>query len=104
MSSRLEIILSLADENPAEPLAQYMAGNELLNAAQPARAVAYLDRYVALLPGGDLGAAFRMLGRAHRELGDLEAARGAYEQGCRSALAHGHGDLAEAIRAEMEGP
>ncbi len=103
MSSRLATILGLADENPQEPMPQVMAGNELLNAGEPARALEYLGRYVALLPGGDLGAAYRMMGRAHLALGDRQASRRAFEQGLGSALAHGHGDLAGAIRQEMEG-
>jgi predicted Zn-dependent protease len=103
MSSRLETVLSLADENPDEPMPQIMAGNELLNAGEPARALAYLDRYVALLPGGDVGAAYRMKGRAHHLLGEAEAAQLAFGSGLASALAHGHGDLAQAIREEMQG-
>jgi predicted Zn-dependent protease len=102
VSTRLATILGLADENPDEPMPQVMAGNELLNAGQPTRALEYLERYVALLPGGDLGAAHRMMGRAHLALGDRQASRRAFEQGLESALAYGHGDLAGAIREEMD--
>ena len=100
MTARLEAILALVAENPDEPIARYMAGNELLNEGQPARALEHLRRYVELLPDGDLGAAWRMIARAHAGLGEPERAREAYEEGIRAALAHGHGDLAAAIRQE----
>jgi predicted Zn-dependent protease len=104
VSTRLETIVGLADENPNEPMPQVMAGNELLNAGEPARALQYLERYAALLPGGDLGAAYRMMARAHLALGDREGARRAFELGLASALSHGHGDLAAALKDEMEAP
>lgn len=102
MTSRLDTILELAADNPDQPMPQYMAGNELLNAGQPGRALGHLRRYVAMLPGGDVGAACRMMGRACLELGDVDAARSAFAGGIEAALAHGHGDLAAAIRGEME--
>ena len=99
--TRLETILALAEESPTEPMPQYMAGNELLNDGQPRRALEYLARYVEMLPGGDLGAAYRLMARAHVELGEVEPAREMFEAGARAALAHGHRDLAVAIRDEM---
>jgi predicted Zn-dependent protease len=102
VSERLQTVLALADENPAEPMAQYMAGNELLNAGLPARAIEYLTRYVSMRAGADLGAAYRLIGRAHAELGQREAAREAFQAGIESALAHGHSDLAQAIGDELE--
>ena len=101
MTSRLQRVLDLVAENPDEPMPRYMAGNELLNAGDYAGAVDHLRRYVDMLPHGDVGAAFRMLGRAWLGLGDEAAARNAFLAGIEAALAHGHGDLAEAIREEL---
>lgn len=102
MTSRLDMILSLVAENPDEPMPRYMAGNELLNAGRPDAAVEHLRRYVEMLPDGDVGAAYRILGRAYAELGDADRAREAYRAGVDAALAHGHGDLAAAIREDMQ--
>lgn len=101
MTARLEMILRLAAENPAEPMPHYMAGNELLNAGEPARALEFLGRYVEMLAGGDVGAAYRMMARAHLALGNAGAARESFADGIRAALAHGHGDLAAAMRDEL---
>ena len=103
MNDRLRMILELVAENPDEPMPRYMAGNELLNAGDLAGAAAQLTRYVEMLPDGDVGAAYRLLGRAYQALGDEAAARQAFASGVRAALAHGHGDLADAIRDEMGG-
>lgn len=102
MTSRMEMVLELAAANPQEPMPQFMAGNELLNAGEHARALEYLERYVSLLPGGDVGAAYRLMGRAHLGMGDREGAKDAFAEGIRAALAHRHGDLAEAISQEVE--
>jgi predicted Zn-dependent protease len=101
-TNRLEMILELAAENPNEPMAQYMAGNELLNAGEAVRAIEHLRRYVEMLPGGDVGAAYRLMGRAYLALGDDQNARGSFDSGIRAALAHGHGDLAQNIREEIK--
>jgi predicted Zn-dependent protease len=103
VTDRLQMILELVAENPDEPMPRYMAGNELLNAGDHFGAVAQLTRYVEMMPEGDTGAAYRLLGRAHRGLGDEAAAREAFAEGIRAALAHGHGDLAAAIREELGG-
>ncbi|MFN2433030.1 MAG: tetratricopeptide repeat protein [Gemmatimonadota bacterium] len=103
MTSRLEMVLELVAEHPGEPMPRYMAGNELLGAGDFAGAVAHLRRYIEMLPEGDVGAAYRLLARAHRALGDEPAARESFAEGIRAALAHGHRDLAEAIRGEIEG-
>lgn len=97
------MVLGLVAENPEEPMVHYMAGNELLSTGDPARALEHLRRYIAMLPKGDLGAAYRLIGRARAELGDLEGAREAFDAGIRAALAHGHGDLAAAIEEELAG-
>ena len=96
------MILRLVEENPTEPMPHYMAGNELLNAGEPARALEHLRRYVEMLPAGDVGAAYRLMGRAYAELGDAAGSRRAYEAGIRAAQSHGHGDLAAAIREDLE--
>ncbi|MBA2565675.1 MAG: hypothetical protein H0V09_09675 [Gemmatimonadetes bacterium] len=102
MSSRLRRVLDLVEENPDEPLPRYMAGNELLNSGDAEGAVEHLIRYVEMLPGGDVGAAWRMLGRAYVALGREDEARSACEAGIRAALAHRHGDLAAAIEHDLE--
>jgi tetratricopeptide (TPR) repeat protein len=101
MKSRLEAILDLIEESPDEPMPRMMAGNELLNAGDYEGAIQHLERYIELLPNGDLGAAYRMLGKARAGRGDLDEAREAYERGVAAALAHGHRDLAQAMQQEM---
>ena len=100
--ARLKMVLELVADSPDEPMPRYMAGNELLNLGEPEPALEHLRRYVEMLPGGDVGAAYRLIGRAHAQLGEPEGAREAYAEGIRAALRHGHGDLAEAIRQEVE--
>jgi predicted Zn-dependent protease len=102
--SRLEMILELAAENPDQPMPHYMAGNELLNAGDPERALEHLRTYVRMLPHGDVGAAYRLIGRACLAVGDEKGANEAFAAGIRAALAYGHGDLAAAIREEMTAP
>jgi predicted Zn-dependent protease len=101
MKSRLEAILDLVEESPDEPMPRMMAGNELLNAGDYEGAIQHLERYIELVPNGDLAAAYRMLARARARRGDLDEAREIYETGVQAALAHGHTDLAQAMQQEM---
>jgi len=68
-------------------LLRFGIGGEYLKDGQPARAVSHLRRAVELDPR--YSAAWKLLGRALAESGDIPQARAAYEQGIAVALARG---------------
>jgi Flp pilus assembly protein TadD len=69
-------------------LLRYSLGNEYLKAADVARAVVHLREAVVLDPG--YTAAWKLLGRALAESGDVEGALAAYREGI--AVAQRKGD------------
>jgi predicted Zn-dependent protease len=69
-------------------LLRYSLGNEYLKAADVARAVVHLREAVVLDPG--YTAAWKLLGRAVAETGDVEGALAAYREGI--AVAQRKGD------------
>ncbi len=69
-------------------LLRYSLGNEYLKAADVARAVEHLREAVVLDPG--YTAAWKLLGRALAETGDVEGALAAYREGI--AVAQRKGD------------
>jgi predicted Zn-dependent protease len=68
-------------------LLRYSLGNEYLKLADPARAAAHLQRAVEHDP--KYSAAWKLLGRALADTGELAAARAAYESGIAVAEARG---------------
>ena len=71
------------------PLLRYSIGNEYLKAGDGARTAAYLREAVARDP--QYSAAWKLLGKALTEAGDLPAALAAYEMGIE--VATGKGDV-----------
>jgi predicted Zn-dependent protease len=68
-------------------LLRYSLGNEWLKAGQPAQAAACLR--AALESDAQYSAAWKLLGKALAESGDIAAAREAYAEGIRVAEAKG---------------
>jgi chemotaxis protein methyltransferase CheR len=105
-------VASLLTDNPLDADAHFMDGLVTLEAGRPARAVAALRR--ALYVDAQFGLAAFTLGRAYDALGDIPAARRAYEQALRTLdPAHDRhqqmlqqvdiGDIAAACRARLAG-
>ena len=68
-------------------LLRYSLGNEWLKAGDPAQAAVCLR--AAIARDGQYSAAWKLLGKALAESGDLAAARAAYAEGIRVAEAKG---------------
>jgi len=84
----LERLLKLVGTPRDGALLRFSLGSEYLKAGDPASAVPHLREAVARDPA--YSAAWKLLGRALAEGGDLEAALAAYERGI--AVAEGRGD------------
>lgn len=80
--SALVGVASLVTDDPLDADAHFMDGLVMLEAGRPARAVAALRR--ALYADPQFGLAAFTLGRAYDALGDVPAARRAYEQALRT--------------------
>jgi chemotaxis protein methyltransferase CheR len=105
-------VASLLADNPLDADAHFVQGLVTLEAGEPAQAVAALRRALYADPAFSL-AAFT-LGRAHDALGDVRAARRAYERVLRTIDPGDHrhemllqqvdiGDIASACRARLGG-
>jgi uncharacterized protein HemY len=79
----------LLQRDPDNPMVLYSLGAELFKEKKYPEARDYLARAVRNKP--DYSVAYRMLGRAHYELGDYEEARSVFEKGRR--VAQENGDL-----------
>ncbi len=105
-------VAALLADDPLDADAHFVHGLVLLEAGQPANAVAALRRALYTDPAFSL-AAFA-LGRAHDEMGDAQAARRAFAQALRTLDPDDHrhepilqqvdiGDIAAACRARLGG-
>lgn len=79
----------LLQRDPDNPMVLYSLGNELFKEGDHAGARDHLRRAVEQKP--DYSVAYRMLGRAHYELGENSEARRTFERG--REVAQGNGDL-----------
>jgi len=84
MIDSLEKMLAKGVDNP---LLRFGLGKGYLDAADPARAAEHLRQCVAQDPA--YSAAWKLLGKALQQQGDLAAARTAWEQGVAAAQAKG---------------
>ncbi|TLX56335.1 hypothetical protein DN824_16395 [Stutzerimonas nosocomialis] len=84
MLESLEKMLAKGMDNP---MLRFGLGKGYLDAGDAARASEHLQRCVAQDPG--YSAAWKLLGKAHQQRGDAEAARAAWEQGLVAAQAKG---------------
>ncbi len=94
-TARLEALQKMLAANPNHPMAHYGLANEYWKLADYHAVVKHLTAY--LETGDDQGAGYRLLGQAYQRLGDIAAARAAWEQGQRAAERHGHPTMAAEI-------
>ncbi len=86
-SPRTEMFRKLLQRDASNPMVLYSLGNELFKEGRHAEARDYLRRAVEQKP--DYSVAYRVLGRAHFELGEDAEAREVFERGRRVAEANG---------------
>lgn len=79
----------MLERDPQNPMVLCSLGTELFKEGRHEEARVHLERAVENKP--DYSVAYRMLGRAHYELGEDPAARRIFERGHEVAL--GNGDL-----------
>ncbi len=77
--NRIEMLKQMIAQQPDNPLFYYTLGKELLTAHQPVEATEALRRAVDLNP--NYTAAYRELGRALTQAGNIEEAKGVYRKG-----------------------
>jgi uncharacterized protein HemY len=88
-ASRTEIFRRLLEKDPDNPMVLYSLGSELFKEKNYLEARGYLARAVENKP--DYSVAYRMLGRAHYEIGEDAEARRVFERG--REVARENGDL-----------
>jgi uncharacterized protein HemY len=86
-SQRSEMFRKLLQRDASNPMVLYSLGNELFKEGRHAEARDHLKLAVKNKP--DYSVAYRMLGRAHFELGEDTEAREVFERGRRVAEANG---------------
>ncbi|OYT72521.1 MAG: hypothetical protein CFK52_04795 [Chloracidobacterium sp. CP2_5A] len=92
---RIESLRKMLAANPKNAMAHYGLANEYWKLSDYAAVVRHLTAY--LEASDDQGAGYRLLGQAHQQLGDREAARAAWRQGQQAAERHGHPTMAAEI-------
>lgn len=92
MTRNLEAMLAAGKDSA---LLRYTLGKAYLDAGEPARAREHLERACALDPRYSV--AWKLLGKASLELGDPEAARGAWNQGLECAAAKGDAQVVKEL-------
>jgi predicted Zn-dependent protease len=95
---RLAALEQMREKDPANTLTLLMLANEYFKEGRWSDTVAVLRDYLGRAK--DEGAAYRLLGRSLRELGDVEAAREAFRQGAETARAHRHDGMAAELEEE----
>ncbi len=84
---RTEMFRKLLERDPNNPMVLYSLGNELFKEGRYQEARDHLRRAVENKP--DYSVAYRMLGRAHYELGEDAEAREVFERGREVATENG---------------
>lgn len=92
-ASRIEALQQMLAQDPEDATLHYMLGNEYFKVQMHDQAVGSLRRYLALTD--DEGAVYRILAQALIRLGEMEAARQAYQDGLAAATRHGHQPMIE---------
>jgi|AFSR01.1.fsa_nt_gi Putative Zn-dependent protease, contains TPR repeats len=100
-TARMEALQKLLATNPNHPMAHYGLANEYWKLGDYQAVVKHMTAY--LETSDDQGAGYRLLGQAYHYLGDIAAARAAWEQGQRAAERHGHPSLAAEIGELLAG-
>ena len=97
---RLDTLRRMADKRPDDPRLHFGLAVELLNRGETREGADALKKYLDL--SEDEGNGWGRLGAALADLGEVEEARRAYEEGIRIAGARGHGGLVEELEEAME--
>lgn len=98
---RLEPLRAMVAKLPNDARPRFFLAHELVKAGAFAEAVEHYRAYLRL-EGGDVGAAWRELGRCLERTGDPGAAAEAYRSGIASARSHGHAGLAAEIETLLD--
>lgn len=98
---RLEPLRAMVAKFPDDSRARFFLAHELVKAGAHAEAAEEYRAYLRL-ERGDVGAAWRDLGRCLERTGDPSGAAAAYRDGIASALAHGHAGLASELEMLLD--
>ena len=88
-------------DRPQDPRLRFGLAVELLNQGLTREGAQALEDYLALAT--DQGNAWGRLGAARADLGEIEAARQAYERGIAEAQRRGHEALVEEFQEALRG-
>jgi predicted Zn-dependent protease len=97
MAPRSDLFRPLVAQDPTNPLFRFSLGQELLKEGAAAEAIAHLQ--LAANSKADWMMPRILLGKAHLALGDRAAARNAFDDALRLAVAQGHEEPEEELRA-----
>jgi predicted Zn-dependent protease len=97
MAPRSDLFRPLVAQDPTNPLFRFSLGQELLKEGAAAEAIEHLQ--FAAASKADWMMPRILLGKAHLALGDRVAARSAFDDALRLALAQGHEEPEEELRA-----
>lgn len=97
MPPRSDLFRPLVAQDPANPLFRFSLGQELLKESAAAAALEHLQ--LAAASKADWMMPRILLGKAHLALGDRVAARKAFDDALRLAVAQGHEEPEEELRA-----
>ncbi len=97
---RIDKFRKLLEKDPANPLVHYSLANEYFKLKRYEETIKAIKAYLELKD--DEGAVYRMLAHCYAELNMEELAKKAYEEGSLAASKHGHADMAEEFRDQIE--
>ncbi|MCU0626789.1 MAG: hypothetical protein MUF21_09960 [Gemmatimonadaceae bacterium] len=99
-ASRLDAMRAMVAKSPTNALARFGLANELLKAEAFGEAREHLEAYLASYD--DEGNGWLRLGEVCARLGDLPAARAAWERGMAAADRFGHPGMRADIEARLD--
>ncbi|MCF7710128.1 MAG: molecular chaperone DnaJ [Opitutales bacterium] len=97
MAPRSDLFRPLVAQDPMNPLFRFSLGQELLKEDAAAEAIEHLQ--LAANSKADWMMPRILLGKAHLALGDRSAARNSFDDALRLAVAQGHEEPEEELRA-----
>lgn len=100
MQNRIEVFKQMIAADPENTMVLFGLANEYQKQEDWPNAIAALEDYLS--KADDEGAAYGMLAKAYRQIGDDEKARAAYEKGTEVALAHNHPSMAQDYRMTLD--
>lgn len=98
---RLGAFRDMVGKLPDDPRPRFFLAHELVKSGAFAESVEHYRAYLRL-EQGDVGAAWRELGRCLERIGEPRQAAEAYRSGVASARANGHAGLASEIEMLLE--